>query len=167
MEIGNSHINDGQERRHGIVIKQVLVKRLGNIPLEGRADIIWQMPGNRQAVWDLKYSDGTGYYHSDMRENAGKAWQLTAYQKIFPGTTGLAFWLIKNDSYLGTKDSGIGEEAVVDGFDAATSWNNLVETLGEMDTQLKNGILKAIPYSEDTCKFCRLSFVCGGGYGQK
>lgn len=163
IELGNHGVLK-QKNIDGIVTKQVLIRKLDNIPLEGRADIIWQMPGMKQVVWDLKYSDGTRYYHEDMKENTGKAWQLTAYQKIFPETSGVAFWLIKNDRFLGTENSGVSSDAVVANYNLDASWNNLVEALVEMNEQWKNGTIKVAQYDDNDCKFCCLSFVCGGGY---
>lgn len=161
------------------VKKTKKIKELGNIEIEGRADILWQTVDGRTAVWDLKYSDKSKYRKA-LENNKDEVWQLTAYQKIFPNVAGVAYWLIKANNFCGSPESGISDDEIVTQYEAGKSWDNLLEGLRAMDTawQKEGSLATAAAALEDAkgdekenlkkkCKYCGLRFVCGGGYEQK
>lgn len=162
------------------------IKELGNIEIEGRADVLWDTADGQTAIWDLKYSDRSKYRKA-LENNKAEVWQLTAYQNIFPNVAGVAYWLIKARSFCGSSGSGISDNEIVAAYDAEQSWDNLLAGLKEMQSALNDGTLETAAsiaekvnnaqgdekkrmgafFVEKNCKYCGLRFVCGGGYGQK
>ncbi len=133
----------------------------------GRADIVFKSKAT-PVIWDLKWSYDRKKFAGMLDE--GTAYQLAAYSWMEGTVKDVAYWLLPDNTFMGTENSGaVGSE--IHDVDMGDMWNSMAAELENIFSEWEHGIAGIAARDEkgkvkktSGCTYCELSFVCGRAY---